>query len=519
MTEEPESLYWADQLAENIIKERGKKPEYVIASGISTSGSVHIGRLREEMTVDIVRRALISKGVKVKYIHSWDDLDRFRKVPTNVPPAWQDHIGKATTKVPDPWGCHKSYSEHFKSEFLESAAKLGLKPEYQSQTELYEKCVYKDEIKTALLKNELIKQILNKFRDENLGEHWYPVEIYCEKCKTDATKITNYDGDYTLSYDCACGNADKVDFSKKGIVKLRWRIDWAMRWAFYNVDFEPAGKEHSTPGGSRDTSKLICEQVYNSQSPTYQMYDFVILKGEGGKMSASAGNVILPKDLLEVYLPEIVRFFYAGARPKTEFAVPLDTDVFKEYEDFYVAERVYYKKEEGVDKKKAAHLKRVYEMSVVDKPEKKMPVQIPFKYLVILSQFYPDDEKIIEKLIGSGHIKKTQKKDSRIKQLIACARNWVKDYAPEEYVYKVQEEKFGDLETKEKDVLEILMETLNKNFTESDLYAIDKVSGLGGHFFKLCYKILLNKERGPRLVELIDIIGKEKVKEIIKKYL
>ncbi|MDD5181978.1 MAG: lysine--tRNA ligase [Candidatus Nanoarchaeia archaeon] len=516
--EEDESLFWADQIADEIIKERGKKKEYILASGISTSGSVHIGRLREEMTVDIVRRALESKGVKTKWIHSWDDLDRFRKVPANIPKEWAKYLGMATSKVPDPWKCHKTYAEHFEKEFMDSAKAIGLDPEYQYQTQLYESCIYRDGIKTALLAKDKIIEILNKFRTGDLGENWYPVEIYCEECGTDAAHVTKYDGKYMIEYECTCGYSNRIDFSKKGNVKLKWRIDWPMRWAHYGVDFEPGGKEHSTPGGSRDTAVELAKEVYNYKAPVYKMYDFVIVKG-GGKMAASAGNVILPSDLLEVYLPEIVRFFYAGARPKTEFSIPVDSEeVFKEYEDFYAAERVYYG-EEKVDEKKAAHLKRVYEMSVVDKPAKKMPVQVPFKYLIMLSQFYDDNKKIIERLIESKHIKKTQVKDPRLVQLIGCARTWAKKRAPEEYIYRINEEKLGEVTQQEKDALKIFYETLDKKFKEDDLYAIGKASGLTGNFFKLCYKLLLNKDRGPRLLELIEIIGKDKVKEIIKKYL
>ena len=84
-----ESLFWADQIAKRIVRERGEKDVYVVVSGITPSGSVHIGNFREEITVDFVRRALLSLGKKVKYIHVWDDYDRFRKVPKNIPASWK----------------------------------------------------------------------------------------------------------------------------------------------------------------------------------------------------------------------------------------------------------------------------------------------------------------------------------------------------------------------------------------------------------------------------------------------
>ena len=94
---------------------------------------------------------------------------------------------------------------------------------------------------------------------------------------------------------------DTVDFRKKGIVKLPWRVDWPMRWNYEKVEFEPAGKEHSTPGGSRTTANIIVKEVWNREPPVHKMYDFIILKGQGGKMSGSLGNVITLREVLEIY--------------------------------------------------------------------------------------------------------------------------------------------------------------------------------------------------------------------------
>ena len=81
----PELCHWADQMADRIIKERGDLDLYTCASGITPSGTVHIGNFREIMTVDLVVRALKSRGKKTRFIYSWDDYDVFRKVPANIP--------------------------------------------------------------------------------------------------------------------------------------------------------------------------------------------------------------------------------------------------------------------------------------------------------------------------------------------------------------------------------------------------------------------------------------------------
>ena len=59
-----EKFFWADEIADRIIKERGKKKQYVCASGITPSGIVHIGNFREVITTDLVVRALRDKNKK-----------------------------------------------------------------------------------------------------------------------------------------------------------------------------------------------------------------------------------------------------------------------------------------------------------------------------------------------------------------------------------------------------------------------------------------------------------------------
>ena len=57
-------MYWADKLAEEIIRRKPDKEEYVCAAGISPSGSVHIGNFRDIATSYFVYRALLRKGKK-----------------------------------------------------------------------------------------------------------------------------------------------------------------------------------------------------------------------------------------------------------------------------------------------------------------------------------------------------------------------------------------------------------------------------------------------------------------------
>ena len=53
-------VFWADKIAKKIVEIKGDKEEYVVAAGITPSGTIHIGHFREMITVDLVSRALQS---------------------------------------------------------------------------------------------------------------------------------------------------------------------------------------------------------------------------------------------------------------------------------------------------------------------------------------------------------------------------------------------------------------------------------------------------------------------------
>jgi len=76
----------ADQVEQYAVRKKGEGAEIVCASGISPSGVIHLGNLREIMTVHLVTEELKRRGKAAVHLHFWDDYDRFRKVPANIAP-------------------------------------------------------------------------------------------------------------------------------------------------------------------------------------------------------------------------------------------------------------------------------------------------------------------------------------------------------------------------------------------------------------------------------------------------
>ena len=167
------AVHWADNYAEKIIHEKGDKELYVCASGITPSGTVHIGNLREIITVELVVRALRERGKKVRFICSWDDYDVFRKVPDNMPnrEMLQGYLRQPINLTPDPSGVEESYARRNEKEIEELLPIVGIEPEYIYQAERYRSSAYAEGIRRALEHRDRLREILSEHRKEPLPDH------------------------------------------------------------------------------------------------------------------------------------------------------------------------------------------------------------------------------------------------------------------------------------------------------------------------------------------------------------
>ena len=353
--------HWADNIARAL---QQRHDEVVCAAGISPSGTVHIGNFREIITVDIIFRALHDRSVSARFLYFWDDYDALRAVPQNVnQEGWEDNLRKPLADVPDPHGQQSSYARHNERAVEEVLPLLGICPEYIYQSEQYRRHTYAEMIRVALQKRDAIRMILNMHRHKPLDENWWPVTIYSTFTGKDTTAITDWDGAWVLRYRCLeSEKCESLDVRTASSVKLRWRVDWPMRWAYNAINFEPAGKDHHTEGGSYDTAKEIARQVFGVAAPMSIQYDFIRIKGGSGKMSSSTGEMLSIGEVLEVYQPEVLRYLFASTRTNVEFAISFDIDVIKLYEDYDRCERIAYGAEE-VGKERRAKERRIYELS------------------------------------------------------------------------------------------------------------------------------------------------------------
>lgn len=520
-----QALHWADMTADRIIKQKGHKDQYVLASGITPSGVVHFGNFREVITVDLVARALSARGKKVRFIFSWDDYDTFRKVPANLPKQEElaHFLFQPIVDTPDPFGEAESYAAYHEKSFEAQLEKVGVTVEPIYQAKKYRAGTYADQIIHTLKNRQAIVDILNQHRTEPLDDSWQPVSIYCEKYKTDKVKNIIFDGSETLHYEHAEHDyKGSVNIRTSGLVKLPWRVDWPMRWAFEKVDFEPGGKDHSSQGGSYTTAKDIVK-LYDWETPVYLQYDFVSIKGAGGKMSSSKGNLITVNDVLDIYEPEMVRWIFASYKTNIDFAISFDLDVIKTYEDYDRQERLAFGVEAG-NEKKAAVAKRVYELSqLTDQMPKEMPFQPSFRHLCNLLQI--NEGAITATREEYNNEIKNERDERRFQERSTRALFWLENYAPEDFKFRVNTTVLEmELTEGATNFLASLKDTLKNNWTQftSDKELHEKMYELihaaeiePSEAFTVLYKKLIDKEKGPKLAGFILSIGQEKVLKLI----
>ena len=532
------ALHWADQTAERIVSERGSsRPEgrpFTCASGITPSGTVHIGNFREIISVELVVRALRDAGQEVRFIYSWDDFDVFRKVPVNMPnrEMLDGYLRRPITDVPDPYGTLDSYAARNEADLEAVLPEVGVHPEYLYQARRYRAGEYAAGIRTALEHRDVIRRLLDEHRTTPLPDAWWPVSVFSRFTGKDSTSIVGWDGEWGLTYRCEeTDREETVDLRSTDLVKLPWRVDWPMRWAVEGVDFEPAGKEHHSAGGSFDTAKRIATEVYGTRPPVTFKYDFISIKGRGGKISSSTGEVIGLPEVLEVYEPQVVRYLFAGTRPNAEFAISFDLDVVKIYEDYDRCERIAYGVE-TVGDKRAVKERRTYELSQLDPilvgAGDRMPLQLPFRTLCNYLMITAGDIDAALTRFGEIDPVRDAGQMPRLRRRAVCAWRWTTAYAPEEFRFELRtgqepplalsDEELAAVHALRDDVRHRLANYDDASMQErvyaiADECRIDKKA-----IFVMLYRVLIGRERGPRLGGFLLTIGRDRLLQILDLY-
>jgi lysyl-tRNA synthetase class 1 len=570
-----ETTDWVSRFADEVIAEserRAPGKPVVVASGLSPSGPIHLGNLREVMTPHLVADEIRRRGHQVRHLISWDDYDRYRKVPAGVEgvdDTWAEHIGKPLTSVPAPAGsAHPNWAEHFKAAMIEALADLGVEFDGISQTAQYTSGVYREQILHAMKHRADIDAILAQYRtkpktakkpqqkpvdaaeleaEEGSGAAaeddgssgsagYFPYKPYCGNCEKDLTTVTAYDDDSTeLTYACtACGFSETVRLSEFNRGKLVWKVDWPMRWAYEGVIFEPSGVDHSSPGSSFQVGGQIVG-IFGGQQPIGPMYAFVGISGMA-KMSSSKGGVPTPADALKIMEPQLLRWLYARRRPNQSFKIAFDQEIQRLYDEW---DRLDAKVADGsaLPADIAAH-SRAVRTAAGDLP--RTPRPLPYRTLASVADItagHADQAlRILSELDPAHPLTSLDEARPRYDK----AEAWINTQVPAEQRTIVREEPDAELlkslEEPSRQSLRLLLDGLADHWSLDGLthlvYGVPKVqAGFSADatpkelppeiktaqrsFFALLYHLLVGRDTGPRLPTLLLAVGQERVRALL----
>jgi lysyl-tRNA synthetase, class I len=492
--------FWADEIAQDILK---KSAKLVVNTGITPSGEIHIGNLRETLTADTIYRTLIESKAQVEFNWVADSYDPLRKVyPFLDEKVFEQFVGQPLSDIPCPCGKHASYSDHFLEPFFEALVILGIKLNIKKNDELYKKGLFNSNVITALKNTKRIAQILNEETGKEVEDNWSPFNPVCEKCKriTKSTVEGFSEKNETIDYKCECGFEGTRKITGGG--KLTWRVDWPARWNVLGVTVEPFGKDHASKGGSYDTGKKISEEIFKYPAPYPIVYEWISLKGMGD-MSSSKGNVISARKMLEVLPPEVLRYSIIKVKPNRSITfdpgLPIVT-LMDEFDDAQSKNRN----------------QRAYEISMI---QGFPPIGVPFRHIVSLVQIARDNvERMAEILSQNGYeIKDMQALKSRA----VYARKWLDNFAPDDVKFTVKEclpdsvKNLTDLQKKAlAEIASALKSKMNGDEIGQIIYDIkDKLAIDIKDIFKAIYISLLDKESGPRAGMFLAMLDSDFIKK------
>lgn len=558
---------WVSRLADEVVAEAERRStSVVVASGLSPSGVIHLGNLREVMSPHLVADELQRRGVAVDHLISWDDYDRFRKVPAGiegVDASWAEHVGKPLTSVPPPPGsAHDSWAAHFRAQAEAGFAALGITYRGISQTAQYTSGAYTEQILAAMRMRREIDAILAQYRtlpgaddedtqaalasgsgaatedDGSGGAEYYPYKPYCTVCGTDNTTITAYDDDTTeMTYTCACRHTETVLLRDFRSGKLVWKVDWPMRWAYEKVVFEPSGVDHQSPGSSFQVG-LELAPLFGWERPYGPGYSFV---GFGGvaKISSSRGGAPDVGDALQVMEPAVLRWQYARRRMNQSFDVAFGSELQRLYDEWDALGRKIESGAAGAAEV-AAHARAVG-TSAGELPV--TPHPLPFRTLASLVDLSTGDAAQLLRL--AQQVDPETVSLDVLQPRLNRVETWVATQMPAEERTTVRAtpdtEALAALEPEQRAAIALLLDggsglpPIGDAWTLDGLthqvYGVKKVQlGLDPDadvkgdkemaaqqraFFTLLYRLLIDRDTGPRVPTLLLAIGEERLRALL----
>lgn len=509
---------WPFAEARNLIKRLEKMkltPDQdrpvLFETGYGPSGLPHIGTFGEVVRTTMVRHAFETlTGLPTRLICFSDDMDGLRKVPDNVPQQdmMADHLGKALTDVPDPFGTHNSFGEHNNARLQGFLDGFGFEYDFFSATECYQSGRFDDALLTVLKNYDAITNVVLPTLGEERRATYSPFMPVCaETREVLQAEITGHDAEAgIIEYRDPRDNSLRETPVTGGQCKLQWKCDWAMRWYALGVDYEMSGKDLSE---SVILSSKIT-RIMGGTPPEGISYE-LFLDQNGEKISKSKGNGLSVEEWLTYGTSEALALFMYN-QPKR--AKRLFFDVVPKMVDEYFTHLEKYADAEANVKVDNP----VWHIHGGMPPAETVPVS--FSLLLNLAGVCqassPDVIWGYLEQYAAGVSPETHP------QLDRLVRYAVTYYQERVHPYKTYRAPTSEEITHLKDLdnrLTSLEDDAPAEDIQSAVFAVGKDAGYDPlrDWFGCLYQVLLGQNEGPRMGSFIKLYGVDETRQLIGK--
>ena len=507
---------WPFVEARKLIKERKKifekRKKITLQTGYGPSGLPHIGTFAEVARTTMMVNAIKQiTDIPTEIITFSDDMDGLRKVPDNIPNKGilEKNLHKPLTDIPDPFNKFKSFGEHNNEILKKFLNEFKFKYIFKSSTDMYKNGYFNEALFLVLEKYEKIKEIILPTLGKERQETYSPFLPICSETgkvlEVPVIEIKKKEGKIIYKN----GNKKIETEITNGKCKLQWKVDWAMRWYAFDVDYEMYGKDLIE---SAILSSKIC-QVLGKKSPNGFAYE-MFLDEKGEKISKSKGNGITIEQWLNYASPESLSL-YMYQNPKR--AKKLYADVVPKAVDEYLTSIDKFSEQD--DKQKL--LNPVWHVHNGNPPKEKSIM--PFSVLLnLVGTSNATDKDVLWKFI------KKNKKDIEISNhpildsLVKYALKYFKDIVKPNKKYRKPNDKekkaLQDLVKRLKDC----KEQMDPEAIQTIVYSVGKDNGYKENlreWFKAIYEIIFGDQDGPRMGFFISFFGIKESIELINKYI
>ena len=436
-------MFWLDrifgQIQEQLKDKIAAKKTLVIRDEKTASGRVHVGSMRALTLHAAIAERLNEAGIPNTFKYEINDMDAMDGLPVYLDASvYKKEMGKPLFAIPSPDGKAKNFAEYYGNEFKEAIVAAGFTPEFYRASELYFGGQMNEPIRMALDNAKEVRKIYEEIYGNPKADDWFPLLVICENCgKLGTTKVTAWDGK-EVTYTCyptavewavGCGHTGKIS-PFDGRAKFPWKLDWAAKWKVIGVYIEGAGKDHYSKGGAREVAREISERVFQYPEPFGVPNEFFLIGGK--KMSSSKGSGVAAKEIVDLVPKKIFRLALLGKDINQQINFDPEGDTIPVLFDQYdkLAEGYAANKEDDY----ARLFEYIHPNRQVPPPDVFYPRFSQVAFMVQMPHLNMEEE--FAKVKGSA-LTEIDKKE--LEERALYAKRWLEAYAPEKFVFKIQE--------------------------------------------------------------------------------